>query len=110
MVIGSCGTYRIMKSAFHSGCLLKQQHSWIDHLLGREAASQSCIGNLAQIESAIQQWTLENKKPPGSKVAVENIAPYLKHAELPKCPMGGTYRLSDIDHPPTCSIADGHRI
>src|SRR6185295_658050 len=37
----------------------------------------ACINNLRNIDGAIQQWAVENKANPTSKVALTDIQPYL---------------------------------
>jgi len=71
------------------------------------AASQTnvCINNLRQIQSAIQQWAVEQKKAPTSPVTEADITPYLKNAAI--CPAGGTtfadsYTLTDVTMDPVC--------
>src|SRR5437879_10667726 len=48
----------------------------------------SCINNLRQIDGAIQQWALENKKDTAATVTFTDISGYLKNAVI--CPTGGT--------------------
>jgi type IV pilus assembly protein PilA len=71
------------------------------------ARSQSkvCINNLRQIQSAIQQWAMEQKKSPNSPVTETDVTPYLK--TVPVCPAGGTtfadsYTLTDVSADPVC--------
>lgn len=65
----------------------------------------TCINNLRQINSAIQQWALEQKKGPAAPVTTVDVTPYLKNQ--PICPAGGTsiadsYALTDVASPATC--------
>ena len=65
----------------------------------------ACINNLRQIDGAIQQWALENKKDSTAKVAFTDISPYLKNAVI--CPQGGTkfsdsYTLATVADKPVC--------
>src|SRR2546421_2137148 len=58
----------------------------------------ACINNLRQIDGAIQQYALENKKSPSDPVTETDVTPYLKN--LVACPAGGTkfadsYTVSD---------------
>src|SRR5512135_1629827 len=58
----------------------------------------ACINNLRQVDGAIQQYALENKKNATEAVAEANVTPYLKNAVV--CPAGGTtfadsYTISD---------------
>src|SRR3989442_3002552 len=59
----------------------------------------ACINNLRQIDGAIQQWALENKKDSAATVGFTDVSPYLKNAVI--CPSGGTafsdsYTISDV--------------
>jgi prepilin-type N-terminal cleavage/methylation domain-containing protein len=75
-------------------------------LRSRNAAHRStCINNLKQIDSAIQQWATERKKPQSASVEFSDISPYLKGAVV--CPSGGTsfsdsYTLSTVADLPLC--------
>ncbi len=65
----------------------------------------ACINNLRQIDGAVQQWALENKKAPTSTVTFANISDYLKSSVT--CPSGGTafsdsYTVSNVSTKPTC--------
>src|SRR5678810_193148 len=59
----------------------------------------ACINNLRQIDGAIQQWALENKKDATAKVTFPDISGYLKNSVV--CPAGGTtfgnsYTIDDV--------------
>ena len=72
------------------------------------ARMNSCICNLRQIDGAIQQWALEQKKTPDDKVAWKDLTSYLKNEV--KCPGGGAYTIGPtILSQPKCSIA-GHAL
>jgi len=65
----------------------------------------ACINNLRQIDGAIQQWALENKKDSAASVGFTDVSPYLKNAVI--CPSGGTafsdsYTISDVQTKPLC--------
>jgi len=65
----------------------------------------ACINNLRQIDGAIQQWALENKKDSAATVGFTDVSPYLKNAVI--CPSGGTafsdsYTISDVQTKPLC--------
>jgi prepilin-type N-terminal cleavage/methylation domain-containing protein len=65
------------------------------------AQSNACINNMRQIDSAIQQWALENNKKNGDSVTMDNIKDYLKNGE-PHCPAGNaTYELGGTVDSPT---------
>jgi prepilin-type N-terminal cleavage/methylation domain-containing protein len=68
----------------------------------------TCINNLRQINSAIQQWALEQKQGPGAAVTVVDVTPYLKNPAV--CPAGGTsfsdsYALAGVAGTATCKKA-----
>ena len=81
------------------------------------AQTNACIANLKQIEGAIEQWALEQKKAPNAAVGLTDISgnsnAFIKAAintEL-TCPAGGSYTVTDVSTKPTCSLAtNGHSI
>jgi prepilin-type N-terminal cleavage/methylation domain-containing protein len=73
----------------------------------------SCIANLKQIDSAKEQWAMDNQKATGAVVAWTDLTGatgYLKGpATGPVCPAGGTYTIGNVGTNPSCSkSADGH--
>src|ERR1035437_2047321 len=79
----------------------------ISNFLRARTTSQknACINNLRQIDGAVQQWALENKKDPAAAVKFTDIKDYLKSAVI--CPSGGTtfgdsYTLVDVATKPVC--------
>ena len=54
------------------------------------AQSNACINNMRQIDSAIQQWALENRKADDAdpSAATAEIAKWIKGDQLPLCPSG----------------------
>jgi prepilin-type N-terminal cleavage/methylation domain-containing protein len=72
---------------------------------------QTCIGNLKQMDSAKEQWAMENNKTTGDACAWADITPaYIK--SQPNCPSGGTYTVAVIGTNPSCSqsAALGHTL
>ncbi|MBI1334296.1 MAG: prepilin-type N-terminal cleavage/methylation domain-containing protein [Armatimonadetes bacterium] len=70
----------------------------------------SCIANLKQIDSAKEQWAMDNKKDAGASVAMTDLVGatlYLK--ANPSCPSGGTYTVDNIGTNPSCSVS-GHAL
>jgi prepilin-type N-terminal cleavage/methylation domain-containing protein len=70
----------------------------------------ACINNLRQIDGAVQQYALENKKAAADPVTQADVTPYLKNSLL--CPAGGTtwansYSVTDCQTQPTCVSAGG---
>ena len=69
------------------------------------AQKNACINNLRQIDGAIQQFALENKKAATDPVTEADILAYLKNSVT--CPAGGTtfansYSVSDCQTMPAC--------
>jgi MFS family permease len=66
--------------------------------------AMSCQGNLRQIESARQQWAIDQKKGPTAVPRMSELIPtYLRMS--PVCPSGGAYTLGPVSRDPTCSYA-----
>jgi hypothetical protein len=79
------------------------------------ACLNACIANLKQIDGAIQQWALENKKTTTDTYSLTDPAllQYLKGTQLPTCPQGGRYSAGkSIADTPVCTLAKsmGHSI
>jgi len=71
--------------------------------------ANACINNLRQMDGAVQQWALENKKKSSAPYTLSVIQPYLKldsNNNIPACPGGGVYSAgATVTDPPTCSLA-----
>ena len=70
-----------------------------------QSQKNACINNLRQIDGAVQQWALENKKAASATVAFTDISGYLKNSVM--CPSGGTafsdsYTLQGVTGKPLC--------
>jgi hypothetical protein len=73
-------------------------------LKAREAVQKlNCIANLRQIDTAKQQWAVQNKKQPTDIPTQSDLAPYL-NGRLLKCPAGGVYQINAVGEQSTCSI------
>ena len=73
-----------------------------------QGQQNACIANLKQLEGAMEQWALENRKRIGAAVTTNDlIGPRGFIRIMPVCPAGGTYTLSLIGGQPACSIP-GH--
>jgi prepilin-type N-terminal cleavage/methylation domain-containing protein len=74
----------------------------------------ACINNLRQVDGAIQQWALEQKKDQTATVAETDVTPYLKNMAV--CPAGGTkfsdsYTVTDVASDPACQkVAATHHL
>jgi prepilin-type N-terminal cleavage/methylation domain-containing protein len=80
----------------------------IPGLLRARQASQRvrCIDNLRQIDSAKEQWAMENFAAEGEGVTEDHLIPYFQRG-FPECPAGGEYTIGVIGAIPTCD-QEGH--
>jgi prepilin-type N-terminal cleavage/methylation domain-containing protein len=73
----------------------------------RAASNQTtCLSNLRQIRSAVDQWALETKSGPTTPVLYTNIQNFLRGSVV--CPSGGTtfgdsYTIVDVQTVPVCN-------
>ena len=71
---------------------------------------KTCIANLKQIESAKEQWAMEQGQGPTAtptQTDLTGAAGYIK--SWPNCPTNGTYTIGDMSTRPVCSnSANGH--
>ena len=79
------------------------------------AQKNACINNLRQIDGAIEQWALEQKKKQGDAVTTTgtpSILNYLKGAALPVCPADSSaYTIATVGVNPSCANAAlGHTL
>jgi prepilin-type N-terminal cleavage/methylation domain-containing protein len=83
------------------------------------ARKNACINNLRLIDSAIQQWALEENMNGSDQVSLGKLTTYLNRggtgeingtgSGAVKCPSGGTYTVTTVDTRPACSkSASGH--
>jgi len=77
--------------------------------LSPEQQGNACINNLRQIDSAKQQWALENRKTAETIPTAQDIGAYLRGGVVPKCAAGGAYTLNAVGTHPTCSLP-GHAL
>lgn len=73
------------------------------------AQTNACINNLRVIDSAKQQWALENGKASSLTPSAGNLTPYLGHSAsvMPHCPLSGSsgsppYEINVLTEAPTC--------
>jgi prepilin-type N-terminal cleavage/methylation domain-containing protein len=74
------------------------------------AQKDACLNNLKQIDGAVQQYALENKRAPNDPVGEVDVTPYLKNSLI--CPAGGTtfansYALVDCSTITVCTAPGG---
>jgi septal ring factor EnvC (AmiA/AmiB activator) len=84
-----------------------QRRYGIRPLTPEQANSNACVANLRLIETAKDQWALDNNKPSGTLLTLAHLAPYLKSNPAPVCPAGGVYTLNPVGLNPTCTVT-GH--
>ncbi len=69
------------------------------------ARTNTCLLNLRRMEDAKDQVAMINKLSTGDPVDESDVFPvFMKGAEAPDCPAGGTYTLNAIGVHPECSI------
>ena len=67
--------------------------------------AKSCQGNLKQIDSAKEQWAMDNNAVNGAAVTgglATLVGTYIK--STPNCPSNGTYTEGNIGTNPSCSV------
>ena len=67
--------------------------------------AKSCVANLKQIESAKEQWAMDNKAAMNASPGTTDLygtSAYIRSS--PACPSGGTYTIGDMATRPSCSI------
>ena len=68
----------------------------------------SCIANLKAIDSAKQQWAVNEKQDGTAEPVGTDLFGSDKFIKMkPLCPAGGTYSLNPVSIKPTCTIS-GH--
>jgi len=86
----------------------------LPNFMKSRATSQqnACINNLRQINSAVEQWAMENGQSAGSPppVLATDLTPYIQlnsNSSIPSCPAGGTYTIYNVSAVPqvTCSLS-----
>ena len=79
----------------------------------RESArARACVGNLRQIDSAKEQYAMDNRLAQGATIGTlaslcgTGTTTYIKGG-APNCPSSGTYTVGVLGTDPTCSIGTG---
>jgi len=77
-------------------------------LRARETSrAKSCQANMRQIETAKEQWAMDNKMAADDEPAAGDlVTEYMRGTEdtLPDCPSSGDYTIGDMSTRPSCSI------
>jgi prepilin-type N-terminal cleavage/methylation domain-containing protein len=76
---------------------------------------KACVANLRQLEGAVQNWALENRKSNGDSIDSTQLFGTTNYLKLiPRCPAGGTYSYALVGAPQhvVCSLgtSDGHTL
>lgn len=85
---------------------------WSARLLRRPSPRHECMRNMMQIDEAVMQWALENRKISTSTYSLTdpNIICRLRGSVLPLCPLGGRYFAgTNVCDSPHCTIP-GHTL
>lgn len=75
----------------------------------QSSQTNACINNLRQMDAAVQQYALENRKSSSDTYALTDLKAYLKLnavGSIPPCPAAGTYTAGGtVTNAPTCSLS-----
>ena len=81
-----------------------------------QSQKNACINNLRQIDSAKQQWALEQNQLPTASPVASDIQPYMGRAaagSLPSCPLdtarafASSYTINAVNVNPVCQQNTG---
>ena len=65
--------------------------------------TKACISNMRMIDSAKQQWAMDNNQPGTAVPAVADVLNYISSAAMPTCPEGATpYTVTSVDTKTVC--------
>jgi prepilin-type N-terminal cleavage/methylation domain-containing protein len=73
------------------------------------AQGRSCIRNLRQIDSAKEQYAMDNRLAQGATMPALSVfcgagtTTYIKGGQ-PACPRGGSYTVNNLGTDPVCSV------
>jgi len=76
-----------------------------------QSQATACINNMRQIDSAIQQISMEKGLAAGDTVNSDDLTSYIKlnsAGSVPGCPAGGNYAIQPVGSTPsiTCSLGN----
>jgi hypothetical protein len=109
-IIGSVGSKALLRAGSTAEADWKHPRKLVAADPADTDQCNQCISNLRLIDSAKQQWALENHGQIFDTPTMEDLKKYMGHAldgELPVCPDGGVYTPGTMGEKPTCSIP-GH--
>jgi prepilin-type N-terminal cleavage/methylation domain-containing protein len=65
--------------------------------------TKACISNMRMIDSAKQQWAMDNNEAGTSTPTQAQVLGYISNAAMPTCPEGNTaYVISTVDTKTVC--------
>lgn len=62
-----------------------------------------CVNNMRMIDSAKEQWAMQENKQDGSEVDTAAVNKFIKGNQTPVCAAGGTYKYNPVGKDPECS-------
>jgi prepilin-type N-terminal cleavage/methylation domain-containing protein len=69
--------------------------------------AKSCVSNLKQIDSAKEQWAMDNKKTSADSPTDTDLYGATKYVkQTPACPASGTYTINAVGTGPVCSVGN----
>ena len=72
------------------------------------ARKNLCINNLRLIDSAKEQWAIDNNQNLGATINSGSVDIYIRDG-FPTCPASGTYTVQTIGTDPSCNVT-GHTL
>jgi hypothetical protein len=73
----------------------------------RSARIPQCVDNLRRIELAKDEWAKDRGKSTNNIPSWDDLRPYFPDQwsnNIPLCPASGSYSISAVGEPPTCTI------
>lgn len=70
----------------------------------RNAQRNACVENLRQINSAVQQYLIEEREDAFAGSSADLLV-YFQTGNFPECPSNGAYTIGDGANNPTCSLS-----
>ena len=81
---------------------------------GARSQATTCINNLRQLDTAVQQFSVEAGKHVGDVINYPNdLTSYVRlnqNGQLPPCPAGGTYTLNAVGTVPSAQCSLGSTV
>ena len=87
-------------------CALKHYNIFPFHHERTRATSSvaMCPNYLRFIDAVVKQWAKDHGKHPGDAVTLDDLKPYFKNGETPRCPDGGKYSVTVVGALPACAL------